>query len=116
METQLDYFDTWTETQKTLMKNLVTAQKEMRSQWLESMEKVQSSVNSLPGVQDNAQAKEALKAYNTWFDNMLEATRTMSDEAFKVQEAMHTAIEKQLELGREVVGSLSEVSKPSKKK
>lgn len=116
METQLDYFDAWTNTQKAFMSNLVTAQKEMRAQWLESVQKVQDSINALPGVQDNAQAKEALKVYNTWFGNMLETTKAMSDEAFKVQEALNGAIEKQLELGREAVGSLSELTKPAKKK
>ena len=116
METQLDYFNTWTEAQKTLMGNIVAAQKEMRSQWLDSVQKVQDSVNSLPLLQDNAQAKEALKVYNTWLNNLVESTKTMSDEAFKVQDAMQAALEKQVELGREVIVNLAEVSKPAKKK
>ena len=116
MEMQLDYYDAWTEAQKTFSKNIVTAQNEMRAQWLDSVQKVQDSINNLPGVQDNPQAKEVLKLYNAWFDNMLETSKTMSEEAFKVQSALQGAIEKQFELGRQVASNLVELSKPAKKK
>jgi hypothetical protein len=116
METQLDYFDTWMNTQKAFMNNMLNAQKEMRSQWLDSVQKVQDSISKLPGVQENPQAKEALNLYNTWFSTMLNTTKALGDEALKVQETLNTSIEKQIEMGRELVSSLSELSKPAKKK
>lgn len=116
MESQLDYFDAWTNNQKALMGNMLNAQKEMRSQWLDSVQKVQESISKLPGVQDNPQAKEALNVYNTWFNTMLSTTKALGDEALKVQETLNASIEKQIEMGREMVSSLSELSKPAKKK
>jgi hypothetical protein len=116
METQIDYFDAWMNTQKAFMNNMLNAQKEMRSQWLDSVQKVQVSISNLPGVQENPQAKEALNLYNTWFSTMLNTTKALGDEALKVQETLNKSIEKQIEMGRELVNSLSELSKPAKKK
>ncbi len=116
METQLDYFDAWTNTQKAFMGNMLNAQKELRSQWLDAAEMVQESVGKLPGIQDHPQAKEAFDLYNTWFRTMLNTTRALGDEALKVQETLNSSIEKQIEVGREMVASLSELSKPAKKK
>jgi hypothetical protein len=116
METQLDYFDNWANAQKAFMGNLLNAQKEVRSQWLDSVQKVQDSIGKLPGVQDNPQAREALNLYNTWFSTMLNTTKALGDEALKVQETLNASIEKQIDMGRELAGSLSELSKPAKKK
>lgn len=116
MEKQLDYFDNWANTQKAFMGNMLNAQKEMRRQWLDSVQKVQDSIGQLPGVQENPQAKEALNLYNTWFSTMLNTTKALGDETLKVQETLNSSIEKQIDMGRELVTSLSDLSKPAKKK
>ena len=116
METQLDYFDAWTNTQKAFIANILNAQKELRSQWMVSVQKMQDSFSQLPSVQENPQVKEALNLYNPWFNTMLNTTKALGDEALKVQETLNSSIEKQIEISRELVSSLSELSQPAKAK
>ena len=111
MEKQLEYFDVLANTQKQVLNNLVTAQKDLRAQWLDSMSKVHSTVTSIPGIPETPQSKEAFNQFNTWFNTMLTSTKTFSDEALKMQENWNTAFEKQLDISREVVKSFSELAK-----
>ncbi len=116
METQLDYFDACTNAQKAFIENMLNAQQQLRSQWMDSVQKLQDTVNQLPGIQDNPQAKEALKFYNPWFSTMLNTTKALGDDALKVQETLNSSIEKQIEISRELVSSLSELSPLAKAK
>jgi len=109
MEFKIDYYDAFTEAQKTFAKNVVDAQKEVRTQWFDAVEKAQETFNNFP------QAKEAVKAYNTWFENMFAATKAMSDESFKVQATLQTAVEKQFELGRKVVSDMIDLTNKATK-
>ena len=111
MEKQLEYFDVLANTQKQVLGNLVTAQKDLRTQWLDGMSKVHSAVTSIPGIPETPQTKEVLNQFNTWFSSMIASTKTFSDEALKMQENLNTAFEKQIELSREVVKSFSELAK-----
>ena len=111
MEKQLEYFDVLANTQKQILGNLVSVQKDLRTQWLDSMSKVHSTVTSIPGIPETPQGKEALNQFNTWFTTMISNTKTFSDEALKLQENLNTAFEKQLDLNREVVKSFSELAK-----
>lgn len=111
MEKQLEYFDVLANTQKQVLSNLIAAQKDLRSQWLDGMSKVHSTVTSIPGIPETPQSKEALNQFNTWFSTMISSTKTFSDEALKMQENLNTAFEKQLDLSREVVKSFSELAK-----
>lgn len=111
MENQLEYFDVIANTQKQLLGNLATAQKDLRTQWLDSMSKVHSTITSIPGIPETPQAKEALNQFNTWFSSVLNTSRTFSDEALKLQENLNSAFEKQLEISREVVKTFAELGK-----
>jgi hypothetical protein len=116
MEAQLNnYFDSWTQSQKLALENILGAQKQLRAQWMDSMQKVQDSLAGLP-VQDNPQAKEAAKLFNTWFSTMLTASQAISEEALKVQETLNGALEKQVAISREVVSTLAQMAKPAKQK
>ena len=116
METQLDYFDAAANTQKQAMDNLLASQKQLRTQWLDSMQKLQESVTSLPGTPDIPQAKEAVNLFNNWFSTMLTASKAIGDEALKLQESWNAALEKQVAINREVISNLTEITKPAKKK
>ncbi len=111
MEKQLEYFDVLANTQKQVLGNLVTAQKDLRAQLLDGMGKVQTTVTSIPGITETAQSKEAFNQFNTWFNIMISSTKTFSDEALKMQENLNTAFEKQLDISRDVVKSLSALAK-----
>lgn len=108
MEKQLEYFDILANSQKQVLNNLVTAQKDLRTQWLNGVNKVHSNITSLPGIPDTPQAKDALNQYNAWFNHALATAQTLSDEALKVQENLNSAFAKQLDISREVVKSFSE--------
>lgn len=111
MEKQLEYFDILANSQKQVLNNLVTAQKDLRTQWLNGINKVHSSVTNLPGIPDTPQTKEAVNQYNAWFNHALATAQTLSDEALKVQENLNSAFGKQLDINREVVKSFSEYAK-----
>jgi hypothetical protein len=111
MEKQLEYFEVLANTQKQALGNLVTLQKDLRKQWLDSMSKVHSTVTSIPGIPETPQSKEALNQFNTWFNTMVSSTTTFSDEALKMQENLNTAFEKQIDISREVVKSFSDLAK-----
>lgn len=115
MDAQLEYFDNLAQTQKQAMENLLNAQKQLRAQWLDSMQKVQDSLASLPG-QENPQAKQVTNLLNTWFATMLNASKAIGEEALKVQETLNGSLEKQVAISREVVSSLSQLAKPVKQK
>jgi hypothetical protein len=116
MQTQLDYFDAVANTQKQAMDNLLSAQKQLRVQWLDSMQKMQGSLTSLPGTPDIPQVKEAVNLFNNWFSTMLNASKAIGDEALSLQESWNAALEKQVAINREVISSLSDIAKPSNKK
>lgn len=111
MEKQLEYFDILANSQKQVLNNLVSAQKDLRTQWLDGINKVHSNITNLPGIPDTAQTKEALNQYNAWFNHALTTAKTLSDEALKVQENLNSAFGKQLDINREVVKSFSEYAK-----
>ena len=111
MEKQLEYFEVLANTQKQVLGNLVTAQKDLRTQWLDSMSKVHSTVTSIPGIPETPQSKEALNQFNTWFSTMVSSTTNFSDEALKMQENLNAAFEKQIDISREVVKSFSDLAK-----
>jgi hypothetical protein len=108
MEKHLEYFDILANSQKQVLNNLVVAQKDLRAQWFDGLNKVHSSVTNLPGIPDTPQTKEALNQYNTWFNHVFATTKTLSEEALKVQENLNSAFAKQLDISREVVKSFSE--------
>ena len=116
METQLDYFDTIAKTQKQALESLIATQKQVSAQYLETMQKVQESITSLPGTPDTPQAKEATSLFNTWFSTMLNATKAISDENIKLQESWNGAVEKQLAISRDVVSELMQISKKATRK
>ncbi len=111
MEKQMEYFDVLANTQKQVLGNLVTAQKELRAQLLDGMGKVQTTLTSIPSISETPQSKEALNQFNSWFNIMISSTKTFSDEALKMQENMNSAFEKQLEISRDVVKSFSALAK-----
>jgi predicted RND superfamily exporter protein len=111
MEKQLEYFDVLANTQKQVLGNLVTAQKDLRTQLLDGMSKVQTTLTSIPGVSETPQSKEALNQFNSWFNIMISSTKSFSEEALKMQENLNSAFEKQLDISRNVVKGFSELAK-----
>jgi len=65
MENQLKYFDVLANTQKQVFDNLLSAQKDLRVQWIDAISKTHAAFTSIPGLPETPQTKEALNQFNT---------------------------------------------------
>ena len=110
MEKQLEYFDVVANNQKQVLSNLVSAQKDLRAQWLDSATKAKEAVSSIPGVPETAQTKDVLNQFNNWFDNVLSASKTAGEEVLKAQENWISAYEKLIAINREVFQNFIDVA------
>lgn len=116
MEKQLEYFDVLSNTQKQVFNNLLSAQKDLRVQWVEAVSKTHAAFTSIPGLPETPQSKEALNQFNTWFSSFLSHSQTAADEAVKIQENWITAYEKQLAISRDVLKNFTTLASSVKAK
>jgi len=114
MDKQLEYFDVLANTQKQAFTNLLEAQKNLRTQWQDAISKTNASFTSIPGLPENAQTKEALNQFNTWFSMVTTSSQTATEEALKAQENWISAYDKQLAVSRDVLKSFIDVANPGK--
>ena len=115
MDKVLEFVDAWMKAQKEFMENWVKAQKEFMENWLEATKKMQESFLSMGGTQEGT-TKETFDVYKSWLTTMVNSSKVFTDEAGKVQETWKDAIEKQMEMSREVVKSYSELFKKAAEK
>lgn len=101
MEKQLEYFDVIANTQKQVLGNILTAQKDLREQWLDAINKAHTALTSIPGLPETAQTKEALNQYNTWFNTAVSNSKQATDEALKIQNNWISAYDKQVAINRD---------------
>ena len=114
MENQLKYFDVLADTQKQVFNNLLSAQKDLRVQWMDAISKTQSAFTSIPGLPETPQTKEALNQFNAWFSTVSNTSQAATEEALKTQESWISSYEKQLAISRDVLKSLIEVASTAK--
>jgi hypothetical protein len=110
MDKQLEYFDVLATAQKQAFNNLLTAQKDLRVQWLDAISKTHAAFTSVPGLPETPQTKEAMNQFNTWFSTVVSNSQTASEEALKVQENWIDAYEKQLGISRDLLKGLIETA------
>lgn len=111
MEKQLEYFDALANAQQQALNNLVGMQNGLRTQWLDTLNKVQQTVATIPGVQENPQAKETLNLFNGWFGNVVSTNQAVSAEMVKTQENWVSAFEKQVAINREAFKNFIDIAK-----
>jgi len=116
MDKQLEYFDTLANTQKQVFSSLLTAQKDLRAQWVDAISKTHAAFTSIPGLPETPQTKEALNQFNTWFSTVANNSQTATEEALKTQESWIAAYEKQLAVSRDVLKNFIEIANTSKTK
>jgi hypothetical protein len=114
MENQLKYFDVLANTQKQVFNNLLSAQKDLRVQWIDAISKTHAAFTSIPGLPETPQTKEALNQFNTWFSSVANNSQTATEEALKTQESWISAYEKQLAISRDLLKNFIEVANTSK--
>lgn len=106
MEKQLEYFDVLANSQKQVFNNLLSAQKDMRVQWMDAISKTHAAFTSIPGLPETPQTKEALNQFNSWFSTVVNNSQSASEEALKAQESWIAAYEKQLAVSRDLLKNL----------
>jgi hypothetical protein len=116
MEKQLEYFDTLANTQKQVFNNLLSAQKDLRVQWVDAISKTHAAFTSIPGLPETPQTKEAMAQFETWFSTVADISQTATEEALKLQESWISAYEKQLAVSRDVLKNFIEIANPPKAK
>ena len=112
MEKHLEYFDVLANAQKQVFSNLLSVQKDLRTQWIDIVSKSYASLTSIPGVPETAQTKEALAHFNTWFGTLANSSKTATEEALKTQESWISAYEKQVLVSRGVLKNIIDLATP----
>jgi hypothetical protein len=105
MINQLDIFDAVVNSQKQIFNNLISAQQDLRVQWIDGISKTHAAITSIPGLPENAQTKEALSQFNTWMGNVANQSQSVTEEALKAQETFISTYEKQLAVSRDLLKS-----------
>ena len=105
MEKQLEIFDVVVNTQKQVFNNLISAQQDLRVQWIDGISKTHAAITSIPGLPENAPTKEALSQFNTWMGNVANQSQSATEEALKAQETFISTYEKQLDVSRDLLKS-----------
>jgi hypothetical protein len=116
MTKQLEYFDALANTQKKAFDNLLSAQKDLRAQWIAAINKTQAAFTNIPGLPETPQTKEALNQFNTWFSTVASSSQNATEEALKTQEYWISAYEKQLAISRDVLKNFIELANSTKAK
>jgi hypothetical protein len=112
MEKQLAYFDVLANAQKQVFNNLLSVQKDLRTQWIDVVSKSYAALTSIPGVPETAQTKEALAHFNTWFGTVANGSKSATEEVLKTQESWISAYEKQVLVSRGVLKNIIDLATP----
>lgn len=103
MDKQLEYFDVVASTQKQVLSNILTAQKDLRDQWLDAVGKAHSALTNIPGLPETAQTREAFSQYSKWINTAVSNTKQATEEAQKIQDNWLSAYDKQVAINRDVL-------------
>lgn len=109
MEKAVEFFESWVKSQKEFMDNWVKSQREFMEGWTEATKKLQEAFLNMGGPQEGAAGKELHNLYNSWISTMTNSSKVFTDEAAKIQETWKNTVEKQLEMGKDMVRNLSEL-------
>ncbi len=112
MEKQLEYFDVVANSQKQVLANLASVQKDATAQLLDALNKTQTALTSMPVIPDTPQAKEAVTQFSAWFDTAASNAKLAFEAAANAQKLWIGAYEKQLSVGRGVLKNAIEMSSP----
>jgi hypothetical protein len=110
MDGILEFIDAWMKSQKEFMEHWVKSQKEFMENWLAATKKMQESFLAAGGPGEG-EAKETFDPYRAWLTSMVNSSKLMTDEATRAQETWRNAVEKQMDLNRELVKNFSDLFK-----
>ncbi len=105
MKSPIEYFDVVVNTQKQVIGNVVSAQKELHAQLIDATEKVAASIATLPVVSEIPAAQKVLDQFNSWLNSV-----SKDVDLFKFQESLLGSYEKQVENTRSLLKNLVDIS------
>ena len=106
----VQFFDSWMKTQKDIMETWIRSQKEFMDNWVEATKKIQESFLNTGGPQEGT-INETLNVYKSWLTTMANSSKVFTDQAGRIQDTWKTAVEKQMDVSREMAGHFSELFK-----
>ncbi len=103
-------FDSWMNTQKDVMETWVRSQKEFVDTWVDATKKLQESFLNTGGAQEGT-INENLNVYRSWLTTMSNSSKVFTDQAGRIQDTWKNAVEKQMDVSREMVNHFAELFK-----
>ncbi len=106
----VQFFDAWMKTQKDIMETWIRSQKEFMDNWVEAAKKMQESFLNTGGAQEGT-INENLNVYRSWLTTMANSSKVFTDQAGRIQDTWKNAVEKQMDVSREMTGHFAELFK-----
>lgn len=110
MDRIIQFFDSWLKTQKDFTETLVRSQKEFVDSWVEATKKMQESFLNTGGAQEGT-VNETMNVYKSWLTTVANSSKVFTDQAARIQETWKNAVEKQMDVSREMTNNFSELFK-----
>lgn len=116
MEKEVESFDAWVQCQRDFWESMMDIQKNFWQNVAESSRKMQEAMMRpgffIPGEWgEGFPQKEAAKSYSTMVETMIQSSKSMTDEAVRMQEAWRQAMDKQMDIGRRMTVNFFEMGK-----
>lgn len=111
MNNVMDMMDSFMKSQKAFMDSCAKAQKEGVEHWAEATVKLQKPFLNMGGAQEGPM-KDLLGYYGNCVATMTNSAKTVADESGRIQEAWKSAVEKQMELAREMMQKMTVFLQP----
>ena len=106
MNNVMDMMDSCVKTQTDFMDSCAKAQKAGLERWTEATVKLQKPFLNMVGTQEGPM-KDMLGFYNNGLMTMMNSAKTVADESGRIQESWKSAVEKQMEMTREMMQKMT---------
>lgn len=106
----IQFFDSWMKTQKDVLETWMRSQKEFMDNWVEATKKMQESFLNTGQTQEGS-INETLNVYKSWLTTMANSSKVFTDQAGRIQDTWKNAVEKQMDVNREMTNHFAELFK-----
>jgi hypothetical protein len=111
MNNMMNMVDSCMKAQKDFMDSCAKAQKEGVERWAEATVKLQEPLRNMAGTQEGPM-KDMLGFSSNCMATMMKSAKTVADESGKIQETWMSAVEKQMEMAREMMQKMTGFFQP----
>jgi len=111
MNNVMEMVDSCMNAQKDFMNSCVNAQKDGMERWTEATMKLQEPLLNMGGTPAGPM-KDMMGFYKSCLTTMMNSTKTVAEESGKMQDAWKSAVEKQMEMSREMMQKMTVFFQP----